>query len=339
MKAKIGLLGAVLVGMALVLALGGCCVLFNRPPVASFTFTPKNPFAGEVVSFDASGSYDPEGKELHYSWDFGDGTTLEGKIVTYVFSDDGSYSVTLRVTDKFGATDSTTQIVEVRNPPPEILKIHINDLNGCRVEVGDILEFSVDALDPASIGMKSIVRVSWNFGDGTVGEGPTVQHCYCRGCREYTVVVTVTDDDGAQVSASTKIYVYPKDGAPTAIIKISPTEIHVGDKVIFDGRDSHDNDRICMPCPSEIDDCSEISPNCDGCYPYCSEKDRIVAWRWFIKGPCSDWKSLGYGSTITFTPNTPGTYSVKLEVRDDDDKCCSPCDPWVGVIAQFEVLP
>jgi len=259
-----------------------------------------------------------------------------GQNSTHVFADDGTYSVTLTVKDRFGATDSITKFVEVRNPAPEILKINVKDLNGCRIEAGDILEFSVDALDPASIGMKSIVRVSWNFGDGTVGEGPTVQHCYCRGCREYTVVVTVTDDDGAQVSASTKIYVYPKDGAPTAIIEIVPSEIHVGDTVTLDGRNSHDNDLICVPCPSDIRDCS-ISPNCDGCY--CSGQDRIVGWRWYIKKPCHDWEFLGYGSTLKFVPNTPGTYFVKLEVRDDDDKCCSPCPQWVGVESQFEVLP
>jgi chitodextrinase len=334
-KRRLAALGSV--GIGLILA--GCCALFNKPPIAEFTFAPVSPYAGETVLFDASRSYDPEGKGLTYSWDFGDGSRGEGKTVTHVFADDGTYSVTLTVKDRFGATDSITKFVEVRNPAPEILKINVKDLNGCRIEAGDMLEFSVDALDPASIEVKKITKITWNFGDGTTREGRVVRHCYSRGCREYTVVVTVTDDDGAQTSASKKIYVYPKDGAPTAIIKISPTEIHVGDKVIFDGRDSHDNDRICMPCPSDIGDCSEISPNCDGCYPYCSGQDRIVSWRWYIKKPCHDWEFLGYGSTFKFVPNTPGNYLVKLEVRDDDDKCCSPCDPWVGVVVQFEVLP
>jgi chitodextrinase len=334
-KRRLAALGSV--GIGLILA--GCCALFNKPPIAEFTFAPVSPYAGETVLFDASRSHDPEGKGLTYSWDFGDGSRGEGKTLTHVFADDGTYSVTLTVKDRFGATDSITKFVEVRNPAPEILKINVKDLNGCRIEAGDMLEFSVDALDPASIEVKKITKITWNFGDETTSEGRVVRHCYSRGCREYTVVVTVTDDDGAQTSASKKIYVYPKDGAPTAIIKISPTEIHVGDKVIFDGRDSHDNDRICMSCPSEIGDCSEISPNCDGCYPYCSGQDRIVSWRWYIKKPCHDWEFLGYGSTLKFVPDAPGTYFVKLEVRDDDDKCCSPCDPWVGVIAQFEVLP
>jgi chitodextrinase len=334
-KRRLAVLG--LLGLGLILV--GCCALFNKPPIAEFTFAPVSPYAGETVLFDASRSHDPEGKGLTYSWDFGDGSRGEGKTLTHVFADDGTYSVTLTVKDRFGATDSITKFVEVRNPAPEILKINVKDLNGCRIEAGDMLEFSVDALDPASIEVKKITKITWNFGDGTTREGRVVRHCYSRGCREYTVVVTVTDDDGAQTSASKKIYVYPKDGAPTAIIKISPTEIHVGDKVIFDGRDSHDNDRICMSCPSEIGDCSEISPNCDGCYPYCSGQDRIVSWRWYIKKPCHDWEFLGYGSTFKFVPNTPGSYLVKLEVQDDDEKCCSPCPQWVGVVVQFEVLP
>ena len=333
MKRKIAVVGLLGLGILLV----GCCALFNKPPIAEFTFVPAYPYAGESVFFDASASHDPEGKGLTYSWDFGDGNRGEGKTVTHIFADDGTYAVTLTVKDKFGATDSVTKIVEVRNPPPKILEINVKDLNGCRIEAGDMLEFSVDALDPASFEMKKITKITWNFGDGTVKEGKVVRHCYCRGCREYTVVVTVTDDDGAQASASKKVYVYPKDGAPTAIIKISPDEIHVGDKVTFDGRDSHDNDRVCVPCPSEARDCGELSPNCYGCY--CSGRDRIIGWRWYIKKPCSDWELLGYGSTITFVPKVVGTYFVKLEVRDDDDKCCTSCPQWVGVIAQFEVLP
>lgn len=119
MKRRLAALGTVGLGFILV----GCCALFNKPPIAEFTFAPVSPYAGETVLFDASRSYDPEGKGLTYSWDFGDGSRGEGKTVIHVFADDGTYSVTLTVKDRFGATDSITKFVEVRNPAPEILKI------------------------------------------------------------------------------------------------------------------------------------------------------------------------------------------------------------------------
>lgn len=322
----------------LFLLLGGCCALFNQKPVAEFTFFPANPFAGQVVTFDASGSYDPEGKELRYEWNFGDGNTGEGKVASHTFADNGLYYVTLTVYDKFGGTASLTKSIDVRNPAPQITKININDLNGCRIEAGDILEFSVQAFDPASLETARITKISWNFGDGTIGEGTAVRHCYSLGCKEYTVVVTVEDDDGAKTSASTKVYVFPKDGKPTPIIKISPTQIYVDTRVTFDGRDSHDNDLICVPCPSTLKDCAELSPLCDGCYPRCSPHERTVAWRWWIKEDCKQWQLLGYGPTISFTPKNAGTFWVKLEIKDDDE-CDNPCCYDAEIIVKFEVLP
>ena len=75
----------------------------NAPPSASFAFSPPEPQAGEEVAFDASGSMDPDGKIVRYSWDFGDGGTAEGIEVKHVFEKSGSYTVTLTVTDDDGA--------------------------------------------------------------------------------------------------------------------------------------------------------------------------------------------------------------------------------------------
>ncbi|MCU4140519.1 MAG: hypothetical protein MW690_000994 [Methanophagales archaeon] len=71
----------------------------NQPPKASFTFSPKNPLVNEEITFDASASTDPDGSIVSYEWDFGDGETASGKVVTHAYSDAGSYTVTLTVTD------------------------------------------------------------------------------------------------------------------------------------------------------------------------------------------------------------------------------------------------
>ena len=92
----------------------------NVPPRASFTFKPKEPYAGQEVVFDASGSEDPDGKIVKYSWDFGDGETAEGIEVTHVFEKPGTYTVELTVTDDDGATVPHVGTVEVKPPPTPV---------------------------------------------------------------------------------------------------------------------------------------------------------------------------------------------------------------------------
>ena len=85
----------------------------NIPPVASFTFTPTVVTVGQAVSFDASASYDPDGEIVRYDWDFGDGTTATGAIVTHTYTIAGDYLVSLTVTDNQGATNTVTRTVTV----------------------------------------------------------------------------------------------------------------------------------------------------------------------------------------------------------------------------------
>ncbi|HEC63045.1 MAG TPA: PKD domain-containing protein, partial [Candidatus Acetothermia bacterium] len=88
----------------------------NQPPTARFSYTPTNPDPGDVVSFDASASSDPDGSIVSYSWDFGDGTTGSGVTVNHAFPADGTYTVTLTVQDDDGATDSVSKTVQVGAP-------------------------------------------------------------------------------------------------------------------------------------------------------------------------------------------------------------------------------
>ncbi|NHM26454.1 PKD domain-containing protein [Desulfofundulus sp. TPOSR] len=87
----------------------------GQPPVASFTFTPAVPVAGEEITFDASASCDPDGGSLTYEWDFGDGTRLKttDPRATNVYTDPGYYRVLLTVTDDQGEFSITSQFLGV----------------------------------------------------------------------------------------------------------------------------------------------------------------------------------------------------------------------------------
>jgi PKD repeat protein len=86
----------------------------NSTPIASFTYSPSNPNAGEEVTFDASGSKDPDGGNLTYFWSFGHaGNTGTAMIETYTYSTVGTYTVSLTVEDEEGKTATKSQTVKV----------------------------------------------------------------------------------------------------------------------------------------------------------------------------------------------------------------------------------
>ena len=118
MKRKYFLVGLFLM---LVMFLVGCNgnggstppITLNQSPIASFTANPTSGVAPLGVSFNASNSSDSDGSIISYAWDFKDGSTGNGQSINHTFSSIGSYNVLLTVTDDKGATDSTTEEIEV----------------------------------------------------------------------------------------------------------------------------------------------------------------------------------------------------------------------------------
>lgn len=72
-------------------------------------------YEGSPITFDATGSYDPDGTIVLYEWDWdGDGTYDESSLtdtITHMWGDRQSGTVSLRVTDNDGLTDEDSTIV------------------------------------------------------------------------------------------------------------------------------------------------------------------------------------------------------------------------------------
>ncbi|HYG78489.1 MAG TPA: PKD domain-containing protein [Planctomycetota bacterium] len=79
--------------------------------VSPASATPAPVAVGAEVSFSAS-AIDEESASLTYTWDFGDGTTVNGQksSVTHKFMTTGTYDVKVLVNGKFGSTQ-----IEVKN--------------------------------------------------------------------------------------------------------------------------------------------------------------------------------------------------------------------------------
>ena len=182
----------------------------NRLPVASFEFSPTNPDAGQLIAFDASVSSDEDGSIQQFDWDFGDGSSIPegGPTPSHRYASDGSYTVTLTVTDDRGDSTQATASVFVGNLPPSAELTSSPSLGLAPVTVS----FDASgATDPDG----TIARYDWVFGDGTLlpNGGPTPSHSYTS-AGEYTATVTVFDDDGATNSASSEtISVFGSSGS------------------------------------------------------------------------------------------------------------------------------
>ena len=91
----------------------------DRPPVVMFNVRENTVQAKKNVTFDASGSFDPEHDRLYFVWDFGDGSGLENTtvpVVYHMFAEKGRYDVRLTVGDTMDESDQTVEI-EVGGPP------------------------------------------------------------------------------------------------------------------------------------------------------------------------------------------------------------------------------
>lgn len=104
-----------------------CNSIANPAPVAAFSEVCAN----LSCSFDASSSSD-DAEIVSYEWNYGDGNTGTGVSSSHAYTAEGTYEVSLTVTDDMGAIDTTSQSVTVTEPStggPDPISVTVSDIS------------------------------------------------------------------------------------------------------------------------------------------------------------------------------------------------------------------
>ena len=160
--------------------------LANRQPRADFDW-----HCEDLDCQFTDASTDSDGSVTGWLWHFGDGDTSTEREPSHSYTTEGTYTVTLSVTDDGGSSDESSSQVTVNGPaapPPN---------NPPRAEFGvDCVELRCTFADNSDDDDGSIESRLWDFGDGATSTARNPSHLYGAPGR-YEVVLTVTDDDGA----------------------------------------------------------------------------------------------------------------------------------------------
>ncbi len=193
----------------------------SNPPVAKITANASSAGVGGAVTFDAHGSHALDGSPLTYAWNFGDGSVGTGSRVTHAFTQTGSGSVALVVTDGRGARSLATVAMLI---VPELPHAHITT-QFTTVLPGAPLTFDASASTAPSVPAgDTLTTYTWSFGDGTPpvsGAQASVSHAF-QSAGAYTVTVQAIDEQGAAGVATLRVSVVPSTSSAPTTAHVSP---------------------------------------------------------------------------------------------------------------------
>ncbi|MEU9786336.1 PQQ-dependent sugar dehydrogenase [Streptomyces phaeochromogenes] len=132
-----------------------------------------------AVSFSSAGSTDPDGGALSHAWNFGDGATSTAANPSHIYTTNGQYTATLKVTDTTGKSATASVQITVGNTAPTV-ELDL-PLDGSIHDFGDAIPFKVTVTDPEDGAIDcSKVKVTFIVGHDSHGH-PQTSTAGCTG--------------------------------------------------------------------------------------------------------------------------------------------------------------
>jgi PKD repeat protein len=176
---------------AIILLLAAC----NVSAVTIDTLSvPGSGSEGDFLSFSATASGPGA---LTFGWDFGDGATGSGSVASHVYSDNGTYTVSLTVTNDALATATQSATISIINVDPIVDTLVVPAI----VNAGELFTVSSTASDVSPDDTSAGITYGWAFGDGSFGSGGSTTGVYSA-AGTYTGSLTVSDKDGGSAIQS-----------------------------------------------------------------------------------------------------------------------------------------
>jgi len=343
---------------------------------ADFWFAPLEPVEGTQVAFhDNSSGYDAI---VYWHWDFGDGNSSNGKDVTHIYSQNGTYQVHLSIRDQDGTEANVTFPITISDTVPTASFTYAPLT---------IYEGQTVWLNDTSVAYDGIATWNWSFGDNSYSTVRNITHVYQQN-GTYQVRLHIWDDDGSEAEIIESVLVL--DTKPTAAFSLSSSTIQEGGNISFadesvpgwdpiinwtwsfgDGGVSYessvvhdymhdgtfivtltvrDSDGIANSTSASVSilDLGPLanfshSEPVEGALAFFNDTsttpvDPVVNWSWDFGDGHVAW-----GARVTHAYNRTGSFLVSLTIKDDDGSTNS-TSKWVSVedvnpVAMFTFSP
>ena len=188
----------------------------NLAPTSVPSFQGSSPFEPEeLITFTGKGSSDPEGDILEYYWDFDKNDGMDENIVgdisksgeiTRSYNSEGTYTVTLTVTDGKNTNSATVKVnIEKEKSDLRAVVTTENEVNS-EVNGAEKIKYTFSASD--SISESTITKYEWDFSyDPSEGfqvdeESNEADISYEFDSGTYTIKVRITNEMGESDEAS-----------------------------------------------------------------------------------------------------------------------------------------
>jgi uncharacterized protein (TIGR02145 family) len=270
----------------------------NTPPEALFTVSPASGTTETEFAFDAGGSADAEtpGDMLSFRWDWDydgrwDTDFSMVQTIKHIFTLPGSYSVNMQAKDEEGLLDEFFLVVEVADANERPVAAFT-----LTPETGTIeTVFSFDASpssDKETPPGELLVRWDWD------NSGAFTQF----------------------VAAKTATHQYALPGTYHAVLEVKDGGGHTGTvmkDIVVTGKGNTVPNATFTVSPAQGDSTTLFSFDASGCSDEETPKDQLqVRWDYTNDGNWDTGYTTAKGTTFQFLH--PGTYTVRLEVKDGE---------------------